>query len=265
MTSEPGGTRSLDELEKENLRLARRLQRLEDNVRRLEEFHDSNSTLASSLLTELEAERSKSERLLLNILPQRIIDRLAAGETMIADRHEAVSVLFGDVVGFTETSARLTPAQLIEEMNELFSGFDAICFRTGIEKIKTIGDAYLAVGGLGAEADHAAAVAETAIQMLEQVEAGARPGSDWRIRIGLHSGPAVAGVIGTSKFAYDVWGDTVNVAARLEAASEPNRIHVSDTFAAQIQDRFRLMPRGATELKGKGLVETCFLLGRRGS
>jgi class 3 adenylate cyclase len=217
------------------------------------------------LLTELEAERSKSERLLLNILPQRIIDRLAAGETMIADRHEAVSVLFGDIVGFTETSARLTPAQLIEEMNELFSGFDAICFRTGIEKIKTIGDAYLAVGGLSAEADHAAAVAETAIQMVEQVEAGARPGSDWRIRIGLHSGPAVAGVIGTSKFAYDVWGDTVNVAARLEATSEPNRIHVSETFAAQIQDRFRLMSRGAAELKGKGLVETCFLLGRRGS
>ena len=263
MTSEPGGPRSLHELEKENLRLGRRLQRLEDNVRRLEEFNDSNSTLASTLLTELEAERSKSERLLRNILPQRIIDRLAAGETMIADRHEAVSVLFGDIVGFTETAARLTPAQLIDEMSELFSGFDAICSMTGIEKIKTIGDAYLAVGGLGAEADHAAAAAETALKIVEQVEAAAKPGSDWRIRIGLHSGPAVAGVIGTSKFAYDVWGDTVNVAARLEAASEPNRIHVSDLFAAQIQDRFWLMPRGAVELKGKGLMETCFLLGRR--
>lgn len=263
MTSEPVSPRSADELAKENLRLARRLLRLEDNVRRLEEFQDSNSTLASRLLTELEAERSKSERLLLNVLPQRIIDRLAAGETLIADRYEAVSVLFGDIVGFTETSARLAPAELIEEMNQLFSGFDAICTRTGVEKIKTIGDAYLAVGGLGAETDHAAAIAETALQMVEQVEAGAGPGAHWRIRIGLHSGPAVAGVIGTSKFAYDVWGDTVNVAARLEASSEPNRIHVSVTMASGLEDDFRLAPQRLIELKGKGLVETCFLLGRR--
>ena len=99
--------------------------------------------------------------------------------------------------------------------------------------------------------------------MVEQVEARPGRGADWRIRIGLHSGPAVAGVIGTTKFAYDVWGDTVNVAARLEAASEPNRIHVSGTLAAQLEDRFRLTPRGTVELKGKGLVETCFLLGRR--
>ena len=147
-------------------------------------------------------------------------------------------------------------------MNELFSGFDAICERTGIEKIKTIGDAYLAVGGLDGGTDHATAVAEAALQMVEQVEASAGHGADWRVRIGLHLGPAVAGVIGTSKFAYDVWGDTVNVAARLEAASEPNRIHVSGTLAAQLADRYRLMPRGAVELKGKGLVETCFLVGR---
>ena len=262
MTSEPGSPRSADDLAKENLRLARRLERLEDNVRRLEEFQDSNSTLASRLLTELEAERSKSEALLLNVLPQRIVDRLAAGETLIADRYDAVSVLFSDIVGFTETSARLAPGELIEEMNELFSGFDAICERTGVEKIKTIGDAYLAVGGLGGEADHDAAIAETALQMVEQVSAQAGGGAAWRVRIGLHSGPAVAGVIGTTKFAYDVWGDTVNVAARLEAASEPNRIHVSGTFAAELQDRFRLTSRGTVELKGKGPVETCFLIGR---
>ena len=99
--------------------------------------------------------------------------------------------------------------------------------------------------------------------MIEQVEARPGLGADWRIRIGLHSGPAVAGVIGTSKFAYDVWGDTVNVAARLEVASEPNRIHVSGTLAAQLGDHFRLVPRGTVELKGKGLVETCFLVGRQ--
>ena len=138
-------------------------------------------------------------------------------------------------------------------MNELWSGFDAICERTGVEKIKTIGDAYLAIGGLDGGTDHAAAIAETALQMIEQVEAEARArGRTWRIRIGLHSGPAVAGVIGTTKFAYDVWGDTVNVAARLEGASEPNRIHVSGTLAAQLEDRYLLTPRGSVELKGKG-------------
>ena len=263
MTIEPADPRSRDEIEKENLRLTRRLERLESNVRRLEQFQDSNSTLAARLLTELEAERARSVQLLLNVLPQRIIDRLEAGETLIADRHDAVSVLFSDIVGFTETAARLTPAALLEEMNELFSGFDAICQRTGVEKIKTIGDAYLAVGGLDGGTDHAAAVAEAALQMVEQVEANAGHGAHWRIRIGIHLGPAVAGVIGTTKFAYDVWGDTVNVAARLEGASEPNRIHVSGTLAAQLEDRYRLTPRGAVELKGKGLVETCFLDARR--
>ena len=263
MTTEPAGPRTPVELEKENLRLSRRLERLEANVRRLEEFQDSNSTLASRLLTELEAERARSEQLLLNVLPQRIIDRLEAGELLIADRHDEVSVLFSDIVGFTETAARLTPAALLEEMNELFSGFDAICERTGVEKIKTIGDAYLAVGGLDGGTDHAAAVAETALQMIEQVEARPPGDPDWRIRIGLHTGPAVAGVIGTAKFAYDVWGDTVNVAARLEVSSEPSRVHVSSVLADQLGDRFRFTPRGTVELKGKGLVQTCFLVGRQ--
>ena len=263
MTSEPAGPRSADELEKENLRLARRLQRLERNVERLEQFQDSNATLQSRLLAELEEARANSQRLLRNVLPQRIIDRLAAGEALIADRHEAVSVLFSDIVGFTEISARLAPAVLIEEMNRLYSGFDAICEQTGVEKIKTAGDAYLVIGGLGGEAGHAETIAETALRMVEQVEARAGLGAGWRIRIGLHAGPAIAGVIGTTKFAYDVWGDTVNVAARLEAASEPNRIQVSGTMAAQLEDHFRLMPRGAIELKGKGLVETCYLVGRR--
>ncbi len=262
MTDESSGPRTLEELERENRRLTRSLGRLEANTRRLEEFQDSNSTLLSSLLTELEAERAKSQRLLLNVLPQRIIDRLAAGETLIADRHEQVSVLFSDLVGFTEISARLAPAALIEELNQLFSGFDAICERTGVEKIKTVGDAYLVIGGLAGEADHAVAVAETALQVVELVRASSGD-AGWRIRIGLHDGPVVAGVIGTSKFAYDVWGDTVNVAARLEASSEPNRIHVSGTLAAQLEGRYRLEPRGSIELKGKGPVETCFLVGRR--
>lgn len=261
MTDEPAGQTSSDELDKENRRLTRRLERLEANVRRLEAFQDSNSTLQSRLLTELEIERARSERLLLNVLPQRIIDRLSAGETLIADRHESVSVLFSDVVGFTGISARLEPADLIEQLNLLFSGFDEICEGTGVEKIKTVGDAYLVIGGLDGRPDHATAIAETALLMIEQIEA--RRGSGWQVRIGLHGGPAVAGVIGTTKFAYDVWGDTVNVAARLEATSEPNRIHVSGTLASELEDRYRLTSRGAVELKGKGSVETCFLDGRR--
>jgi adenylate cyclase len=265
LTDEPAGALSPEELDRENRRLTRRLQRLEDNVRRLEEFRDANSTLLSRLLVELDEERAKSQRLLLNVLPQRIIDRLGAGDTLIADRHEEVSVLFSDFVGFTAISASLAPAVLIEELNDLFSRFDAICERTGVEKIKTVGDAYLVIGGLGGEADHAAAIAETAIRMVEQVGQASGHAADWRIRIGLHAGPVVAGVIGTTKFAYDVWGDTVNVAARLEAASEPDRIHVSGTLASRLEDRFRLGPRGAVELKGKGLVETCYLLGRKGA
>jgi adenylate cyclase len=263
LTVEPDAPVPADDLEKENRRLTRRLQRLEENVRRLEEFQDSNTALASRLLSELEEERARSERLLLNVLPQRIVDRLAAGETLIADRHDPVTVLFGDVVGFTEISARLSPADLIEQLNALFSGFDAICERTGVEKIKTVGDAYLVIGGLDGRTDHAAAVAETALQMVEAVESQAGAPGAWRIRIGLHGGPAVAGILGTTKFAYDVWGDTVNVAARLEAASEPNRIHVSGTLAAHLADRFRLSPPRSVELKGKGLTETCFLLARR--
>jgi len=263
LTTEDAGRLPADELEKENRRLTRRLQRLEANVERLEEFQDSNSTLLSRLLVELENERATSARLLLNVLPQRIIDRLGAGEALIADRHEAVSVLFSDVVGFTQLSARLPPAVLIDKLNRLFSGFDEICEQTGVEKIKTHGDAYLVIGGLDGSTDHAAAVAEAALQMIEQVEERAGAGTDLRIRIGLHGGPAVAGVIGTTKFAYDVWGDTVNVAARLEATSEPNRIHVSGTLAAELEDRYRLTPRGSVELKGKGLVATSFLLGRR--
>jgi adenylate cyclase len=264
LTDDPTARLLPDELARENRQLTRRLQRLEENVRRLQEFGDSNSALLSKLLADLEEERAKSQRLLRNVLPQRVIDRLSSGETLIADRHEAVSVLFSDFVGFTGISARLAPAVLIEELNGLFAGFDAICEETGVEKIKTVGDAYLVIGGLAGEADHAAAAAETALQMVEQVQAF-DSGTGWQIRIGLHTGPVVAGVIGTTKFAYDVWGDTVNVAARLETASEPNRIHVSGTLAAQLEDRFRLEPRGSVELKGKGAVETCYLVGRRDS
>ena len=254
------------DLERENRILERRLHRLEANVQRLEEFQESNSTLLSSLLRDLEVERARSQRLLLNVLPQRIIDRLNAGETLIADRHDDATVLFSDFVGFTGISSRLTPSVLIDELNSLFRAFDEVCDATGVEKIKTVGDAYLAVGGLtGDAAAGAAAIAEAALGMLEVVGRGTATAADWQIRIGLNNGPLVAGVVGVSKFAYDVWGDTVNVASRLESTSEPGRIHVAAELADRLRDQFVFEPRGAVDLKGKGSRQTCFLVGRRGN
>jgi len=254
------------DLERENRILERRLHRLEANVQRLEEFQESNSTLLSSLLRDLEVERARSQRLLLNVLPQRIIDRLNAGETLIADRHDDATVLFSDFVGFTGISSRLTPSVLIDELNSLFRAFDEVCDATGVEKIKTVGDAYLAVGGLtGDAAAGAAAIAEAALGMLEAVGRGTATAADWQIRIGLNNGPLVAGVVGVSKFAYDVWGDTVNVASRLESTSEPGRIHVAAELADRLRDQFVFEPRGAVDLKGKGSRQTCFLVGRRGN
>ena len=253
------------DLERENRILARKLQRLESNVRRMESFQDSNATLLTRLLNDLDQERARSQSLLRNVLPQRVIDRLDAGEERIADRHDDAAVLFGDLVDFTRISATLPPAELVEELNELFRGFDAICDAVGIEKIKTVGDAYLAVGGLGPNGggDAAArAVADAALQMLALVDAHPHERAAWRIRIGLHSGPIVAGVVGSSKFAYDVWGDTVNTASRLQSTSEPSRIQVSAEIAERLREAFAFEPRGSVALKGKGETETFWLLGR---
>jgi adenylate cyclase len=253
------------DLERENRILERRLHRLEANVGRMEEFQESNSTLLSNLLKDLEAERARSQRLLLNVLPQRIIDRLNAGEALIADRHEDATVLFSDFVGFTAISASLQPSVLVEELNALFRAFDAVCDANGVEKIKTVGDAYLAVGGLtGDPTAGAAAIAETALGMLDAVDRRTAVAADWRVRIGIATGPIVAGVVGVSKFAYDVWGDTVNMASRLESTSEPSRIQVAAQLSERLADRFTFEPRGAVDLKGKGASETCFLVGRRG-
>jgi class 3 adenylate cyclase len=233
----------------------------------MEEMQDSTSKLLSSVMRELDQERARSHSLLLNILPQAIIDRLGDGETTIADRYASVTVLFSDLVGFTSISSELEPQVLVSELNRLFSEFDALCERTEVEKIKTIGDAYLAVGGLpGTRADHATAVAELALGMVEAVaRLNVSSGRDWRIRIGVHSGPVVAGVIGTRKFVYDVWGDTVNVASRLESSAEPNRIHVSEPVAEALRGTFDLEPRGTIDLKGKGDTESFLLRGPAGS
>jgi class 3 adenylate cyclase len=249
-------------LDRENRLLTRKLARLDSNVRQMEEMQDATSKLLSGLMRELEEEKARSQALLLNILPQQIIDRLEAGEGVIADRFSDVTVLFSDLVGFTETSSDMDPQRLVSELNALFSRFDALCERTGVEKIKTIGDAYMAVGGLpGTRSDHVVATAELAMGMVEAIPGVADPSRrPWSIRIGIHSGPAVAGVIGTRKFVYDVWGDTVNVASRLEMTSEPDRIHVSEAVAEGLRGRFELETRGVIELKGKGRTESFFLV-----
>jgi len=252
------------DLDRENRILERRLRRLEANVQRMEEFQDSNSTLMSSLLRDLEAERARSHELLLNVLPQRIIDRLNAGETRIADRHDDATVLISDFVGFTGISSELAPAVLVDELDALFRGFDAICNETGVEKIKTVGDAYLAIGGLAGEgAAGTAAIAETARRMIGVVADHQDHNARWQVRIGMALGPIIAGVVGVSKFAYDVWGDTVNLASRLETTSEPGRIHVAAVLAKRLQSTYVVEPRGSIDLKGKGPTETFYLLGRR--
>ena len=251
------------DLEKQNRVLARKLERLQTNTRQLEEIRDVNSRLLSNLMHELDEERTRSTELLLNILPRQIVDRLEAGETLIADRYDDVSVLMSDLVGFTGISSELSPRVLVTELNRLFSEFDTLCADSGMEKIKTIGDAYMAVGGLpGTREDHVAAAADMALGMMEALgRINEATGRGWRIRIGVHTGPAVAGVIGSWKFAYDVWGDTVNLASRLESSSLPDRIQVSATVAHALGTAYALEARGMIELKGKGETETFFLLG----
>jgi class 3 adenylate cyclase len=262
--SDDAGVDRLAGLEKQNRGLERQLARMEVNARQSEAIHHANSKLLSALTRELEEERAKSLALLRNILPQPIIDRLESGERTIADRYPSVTALFSDFVGFTGISSDLDASSLVGELNTLFSRFDALCERLVVEKIKTIGDAYFAVGGLpGTRSDHVAAVAELGLAMVHAVgEVAAETSTRWEIRIGIHTGPAVAGVIGTRKFVYDVWGDTVNVASRLETSAEPNTIHVSDAVAAALDGTFVLEACGSAELKGKGQMTTFVVAGR---
>jgi len=251
-TPTPGEQRT-DEREREILRLRRENKRLRAVRDHMELMRDTNARALDRVHAELDA-------LLLNVFPRPIIERLNAGETLIADRHEDVTVLFSDFVGFTEISTRLDVGTLVGSLNELFSAFDASCDALGVEKIKTIGDAYLAVGGLpGSDPEHAEAVADLSLQMRVAVRDAGDP---WQIRIGIHNGPVIAGVIGRRKYVYDVWGDTVNVASRLEGSARPGEIHVSERVAQALFDRFVLEPRGLTPLKGSGAAETYSLAGR---
>ena len=214
------------------------------------------------------AERAEAETegLLRNILPESVVERLKArpGEA-VADSYAEASVLFSDLKGFVPLSKALGAAGTVAVLNDLVHGFDRLAAEHGIEKIKTIGDAYMAVAGLPEPApDHAARLARMALDMRRVAEeTGRRHGVALALRIGMASGPVMAGVIGTRKFSYDVWGDPVNLAARLESTGEPERIQVSAEMRARLADAFDFAPRGPIEIKGVGRQETWFLIGPR--
>ena len=214
-------------------------------------------------LRQIETERARSDSLLLNVLPRPTAERLKRGETLIVDSFPEVTVLFGDLVGFTAFAAVHPPEVVVAFLNECFSAFDDLAARHGLEKIKTIGDAYMAVAGLPEpRADHADAAAAMSLGMLEALdELNQRHAAALQMRIGLNTGPVIAGIIGRHKFSYDLWGDTVNIASRMESQGESGTIQVSEATACLLGNRFPLTPRGRITIKGKGEMATYLLTG----
>ena len=217
-----------------------------------------------AFLAQLQIERSKSERLLLNVLPKAIAERLKAGQRTIVDSFIDSTVLFADIVGFTRIASRQSPHRTVQLLNELFSGFDRIAEQRELEKVKTIGDAYMLAGGVPVNRpDHAEACTEAAFEFLEAVKVFNRRHSlDWAIRIGLNSGPVVAGIIGTKKFSYDLWGDTVNIASRMESHGQPGKIQVSEATRKLLAGKYEFTPVGVIEIKNSSPMPT-YLLTRK--
>ncbi|NEP01204.1 MAG: PAS domain S-box protein [Symploca sp. SIO2E9] len=213
----------------------------------------------------LHQQQEQTERLLLNILPAEIAKRLKAGADTIAENFTNVTVLFADLVGFTELSTQIAPTELVAILNSIFSQFDQFAQKYGLEKIKTIGDAYMVVGGLPLpQENHAEAIADMALEMqAAMTRFSEEMGKEFRIRIGINTGPVVAGVIGIKKFSYDLWGDTVNVASRMESQGLPGKIQVTTATYKHLQAKYIFTQRGTIALKGKGEMTTYFLVGKR--
>ena len=222
-------------------------------------FHRGTERVES----ELDSERKKSDRLLLNILPEPIADRLKAGERLIADRFDRATVLFADIVNFTPMSGSMPADEVVSILSRIFSAFDMLCEKNGMEKIKTIGDSYMAAAGLPEpDENHMQSAARMALDMQQMIlEMARREGMDLIIRIGIQSGPVVAGVIGEKKFIYDLWGDTVNLASRMESHGIPGQIQVSQHIYETLHSTFTFETRGLIEVKGKGPMQTYFLTG----
>jgi class 3 adenylate cyclase len=213
---------------------------------------------------ELSAERERSESLLLNVLPEPIADRLKDGETTIADQFDEVTVMFADIVGFTPYSAGVSPTELVDMLNRLFSEFDELTELYGLEKIKTIGDAYMVAAGLPSpRPDHAEAIADMALDAQQMIgRFSDQQKIPLKVRLGINTGPVVAGVIGTKKFIYDLWGDTVNTAARMQTYGVEGAIQVSQETYQRLRDKYNFEDRGLIEMKGKGEVAAYLLTGK---
>jgi class 3 adenylate cyclase len=246
------------------------------SLTRIENFADELEVTVKVRTEELRTEKEKSERLLLNVLPDTIANRLKEGETTIADHFKIASVIFVDIVDFTKTSARSSPVDVVKMLNDIFTRFDKISARYGMEKIKTIGDCYMAASGIPvAREDHAEAAVRMALDIVDAREdfVYANPDIEQtqfvRFRIGLDCGDTVAGVIGEKKFIYDLWGDMVNTASRMESHGEPGRIHCTDRFKKQLQpfaDKLGIIfqDRGELNIKGKGIMNTWFIVRKPG-
>jgi class 3 adenylate cyclase len=215
----------------------------------------------ASALRALAVEQAKSERLLLNILPAPIAQQLKEEERTIADNFAEVTVMFADIVGFTELASQTRPIELVEILNVIFSEFDQLTEEHGLEKIKTIGDAYMVVGGLPVQKpNHAEAIAAMALDMQDRITEFCKDtGKALSIRIGINTGPVIAGIIGTKKFIYDLWGDTVNIASRMESHGIPGSIQVTEATYKRLRKEYLFEERGPIQVKGKGKMN-CYLL-----
>ncbi len=216
------------------------------------------------LLETTKFQKDEIEQLLLNILPKAIAERLQNGQSIIADSFSDVSVLFADLVGFTNFASQKSATETVKVLNQIFSQFDQLSLQHGLEKIKTIGDAYMVVGGLPEpQENHPLAIAQMALDMQAAVASfNTKNNHSFSLRIGINIGGVVAGVIGLTKFSYDLWGDTVNVAHRMESNGIPGEIQVTDAVYERLKDKFSFKLRGAIEIKGKGEMMAYFLVGR---
>lgn len=216
-------------------------------------------------LQRIEAEHARAEQLLLNILPAPIAERLKTRPEVIADAATEATVLFADIVNFTPLAASLPAEQVVTLLNRIFSRFDALTDTYGLEKIKTIGDAYMVVGGLPQpRPDHVQAIAEMALAMQDTIRTFRRPdGTPFQLRIGINTGPVIAGVIGHKKFIYDLWGDAVNLASRMESQGVAGEIQVTEAVYQRLRDAYRFEERGLLEIKGRGTIRTYWLKGKR--
>ena len=240
--------------------------RLKDSLDALQLANEELETRVELRTAELRQEKERSEELLLNVLPASIVDRLKESNESPAEHFEEATILFADIVGFTSISARMEPLELVAGLNQIFSAFDQLTEKYDLEKIKTIGDAYMVVGGLPvSRPDHAEAIANMALDMQAYMEdMGNVLGESLQIRIGINTGSVIAGVIGIKKFIYDLWGDAVNVASRMESHGKPGYIQVTTVTYLKLKDKYLLEERGTIEVKGRGEMITYWLVGRRG-